>query len=195
MNQHFKEGPPEAVGAEEDAYFKVERAVEEPVEHKHHQQDQGDMEGKVIHRAGDEQVALPLLVEVRRVGLDVVEVNFLDGGFDFLLGFFQPDDHELLFLNKLDGLEHYQRSPVILISVVVVQPQIVDCQEQGLDSPPLDEVEHRPDLGEDVEGLILNHTLPILIFGIELGTLDAIGPSLIASLAFSVAVLLTDSFL
>ena len=98
------------------------------------------MEGKVIHRAGDEQVALPLLVEVRRVGLDVVSVNLLDRGLDFFLCALQPNNLVLLFFHKLNRLEDSHGSSVILVPVAVVEPQVVDGQQQGLYSSSLDEI-------------------------------------------------------
>ena len=153
------------------------------------------MEGKVIHRAGDEQIALPLLVEVGRVRLQVVSVDLLHGRFNFFLSVVQPDHLVLLLLNKLYGFKHSQGSSVILVPVVVVEPQVVDGQQQGLYSSSLDEVQKGLCPSNDAEDLALDHTLPLAVLDVELGALDAISPGLIAALALAVAVLFTHTAL
>ena len=62
MNQHFKEGPPEAEGAEEDADSKIEQAVEEPVEEEDYYQYQRNVESEVVQNTGDEQISFSLFV-------------------------------------------------------------------------------------------------------------------------------------
>ena len=68
LDQDFHEHPPEGVDAEESADLVIEQAVEEPVQQHHEDQSQGQEEDEVVRGALDEEVALPLLVEIGGVG-------------------------------------------------------------------------------------------------------------------------------
>ena len=55
--------------------------------------------------------------------------------------FFQPDQLPLLLFNIADGLEDGESRPVILVLVVVVEPQVVQGEAEGFHAPPLEIVE------------------------------------------------------
>ena len=85
LNQDFHQHPPERVEAEEPTDLVVKQAVEEPVEEHHGDEGEGQEEDEVVHGALDEEVALPLLIQVGGVRQWVVLLGHFDRGFQFLL--------------------------------------------------------------------------------------------------------------
>ena len=192
LHQQLEEDPPEAVGPEEDAGLEVEEAAEQAVEEEDHHQGHRQVEGEEVHRAGDEQVALPLLVQVSGVGLQVVQVRLLHRALQLFLDPVKLDDFPLPLLYELDGFEHHQRSAVVLVAVVVVEPEVVHSQEQRLHSSPFYQVHDRPQVRQNLQSPAFLNALPTFVLGVELRTLDAIRPGLVARLAPLAAIFLAD---
>ena len=147
LDQQFEDDPSEGVGSQQTADFIAKEAAEEPIEEEDQQQHNRHMEGEEIHGASHEQVVFPFLLHVPSVRLRVVEADVLDARLHSLLGPIQPGDFPLLLLDKLDCLKNSQGRPIILLAVIVVQPQIVQCQEHRLKPSPLDEVQDGPEFG------------------------------------------------
>ena len=100
----------------------------------------------------------------------------------------------LLFLNTADGLKNYFDDPIILLFMILVEPQVVYHHEDPLAAPPSHHVEEGPNGKEDAQG---SHTLalPIFVHLVEGSAFHAVVSSSVAGLALSGTVLPADVFL
>lgn len=105
----------------------------------------------------------------------------------------QPDHFPLLFLNEGYGGEDALDDALILLLVVLIQPQIVHHHKHPSAAPFLQHVQERPHTDQDGQGLTLDHALPILVLDIELRAFHTVCPRLVAGRALPVTVLMANS--
>ena len=168
------------MGSKENAYFVVEQASEQSVENDEEKDGHRQSEGKVIQSAGNEKITFSFLLEVGGVGVHVVLGCLLDGILNSLPLLFQPRHLPLLLLNVLDRFEDGQGCPIVVVLVVIIEPQVVKGEAEGFDASPLEVVENRFESGQHIEDLTFFHTLAILIHLVKLGTLHAVVFGLVA---------------
>ena len=71
-DQDLEEHPPEGVGSEEDADLEVKLAAKESVEEDEEQDSHGQSKGEVVESTRNKKITLPFLVEVGRIGVNIV---------------------------------------------------------------------------------------------------------------------------
>ena len=106
--------------------------------------------------------------------------------------FFQPHHLPLLLFDVLDGLEDSQGRPVVVILVVVIEPQVIKGEAEGFDAPPLEVVEDGFEDDQHIEDLVLFLALAILIHLVKQRTLHTVVFGRVAGPAFLRAIFLTD---
>ena len=188
-HQQLQPAPsPERVWPDVLAHLEVEQEIEEPIreEQKHgHEQHKECEEGNRVDHQG---IVLPLHLHVPHIRVDVI-LTPLHCFFQLRPVLVQLDDLPLLVLHEADGGEDNLQDALVLRLVVLVQPQVIHQQEQGLEHPSPDQVQERPGLAHDIQHFTLHHTLPSCIYGVELGTGGTVILHIPACLTFLAAVL------
>ena len=104
----------------------------------------------------------------------------------------QPDHFPLVLLQEADGREDLAREAVVALPVVVVEPQVLQGQEDHFEPPLLHHSHEGHGVLQGGQGHVLYHALSSCIHGIQLRALDAF-LRLVAALAAPVAVFLAHS--